>query len=94
MGRELSLGRWTTVSLFNRAFESLVVSCLDRLEFDRVVVTGVGGGVRVLNKGSDSPSKVAALVSWRSDEVSGTRVRGSGLIGAAEVRLQCEEDLE
>lgn len=86
--------RCTTVSLFSRAFESLVVSCLDKLEVDLLVATGVGGGVRVGNTGSDSPSNVAALASCRRDELSGPRQRGGRLIGRSEVRGIREEDWE
>jgi hypothetical protein len=57
------LGRCTTVSLFSRALESLEVSCHERLGVDQLVAIGVGGGVRALGIGSDSPSKTAAFVS-------------------------------
>ena len=78
----------------SRAFESFVVSCLDKLGVNPLVVTGVGGGVRVWNTGSDSPSNVAVLASCRRDELSGPRLRGGRLIGRSEVRGIREEDLE
>jgi hypothetical protein len=84
VGRELSLRRRTTVSLFNKAMESLEVSCCERLGVDQLVVMGVGGGVRVLGIGSDSPSKTAAFVSWSSDEESGSRERVGRIIGTSE----------
>ena len=88
------MGRCTTVSLFNRAFESLVVSCLDRLGVDQLMVLGVGGGVRVPNTGSDSPSKAGASASWDNDVVSGSRVRVGRLIGASGIRGHCREEFE
>lgn len=50
--------------------------------------------MRALNIGSDSPSKVAALVSWRSEELSGSKLRVGKLLGASETRGICEEELE
>lgn len=72
----------------------MALSCLDRLGVDLLVFTGVGGGVRVWNTGSDSPSNVAALARCRKDELPGPKLRGGRLIGRSEVRGIREEDVE
>lgn len=82
------------MSSFNRAFESLAVSCLDRLGLDQLVVLGVAGGVRVPNTGSDSPSKAGASARWSNDVVSGSRVRAGRIIGASDIRGHCKEEFE
>jgi len=94
VGRELSLGRRTTVSLFISALEILAVSCWERLGVDQLVVMGVGGGVRVLGIGSDSPSKTAAFVSWSNDEESGSRERAGRVIGTSGTTGHCRGELE